>query len=152
MHKLKVFALATVLLGSASLCVAATVPDPASGSVAVGPQYGSTHVYVAPEQVEQFVASFVATFGGHASKPVIATVTPAPSTTISEVAFAPVGFLSVFGFKTPIPYPFGGERTGYLVTDLDTAVAALVELARKSWWRPIRTPSVAMPSSGGLAG
>jgi hypothetical protein len=28
----------------------------------------------------------------------------------------------VFGFKTPIPYPFGAERTGYLVTDMDLAV------------------------------
>jgi hypothetical protein len=28
----------------------------------------------------------------------------------------------VFGFKTPIPYPFGLERTGYLVTDMDSAV------------------------------
>jgi hypothetical protein len=33
-----------------------------------------------------------------------------------------VGTLSAFGFKTPIPYPFGAERTGYLVTDLDVAV------------------------------
>jgi hypothetical protein len=36
----------------------------------------------------------------------------------------PVGTVSVFGFRTPIPYPFGDERTGYLVTDLDAAVAA----------------------------
>ena len=28
----------------------------------------------------------------------------------------------MFGFKTPIPYPFGAERTGYLVTDLDKAI------------------------------
>ncbi len=28
----------------------------------------------------------------------------------------------VFGFKTPIPFPFGSERTGYLVTDLDVAI------------------------------
>jgi predicted enzyme related to lactoylglutathione lyase len=32
--------------------------------------------------------------------------------------------VSVFGFKTPIPYPFGLERTGYLVTDMDAAVRA----------------------------
>jgi hypothetical protein len=32
--------------------------------------------------------------------------------------------LSVFGFTTPIPYPFGAERTGYLVTDLDEAIRA----------------------------
>jgi hypothetical protein len=28
----------------------------------------------------------------------------------------------VFGFKTPIPYPFGSERTGDLVTEMDSAV------------------------------
>ena len=28
----------------------------------------------------------------------------------------------MFGFKTPVPYPFGAERTGYLVTDLDEAI------------------------------
>jgi hypothetical protein len=39
----------------------------------------------------------------------------------------PVGTLSVFGFKTPVPYPFGAERTGYLVTDLDGATRAAVE-------------------------
>jgi hypothetical protein len=33
-----------------------------------------------------------------------------------------VGTVSVFGFKTPIPFPFGSERTGYLVTDLDEAI------------------------------
>jgi len=30
----------------------------------------------------------------------------------------------VFGFKTPIPYPFGAERTGYLVVDLEAALHA----------------------------
>ncbi len=39
-----------------------------------------------------------------------------------EFVFTPVGIFSVFGFKTPVPYPFGIERTGYLVTNLDTAV------------------------------
>ena len=28
----------------------------------------------------------------------------------------------VFGFKTPVPYPFGSERTGYLVSDFDAAI------------------------------
>jgi predicted enzyme related to lactoylglutathione lyase len=36
----------------------------------------------------------------------------------------PAGIISLFGYTTPIPYPFGTERTGYLVTDLDVAVAA----------------------------
>jgi hypothetical protein len=36
--------------------------------------------------------------------------------------YTPVGTFSVFGFTTPIPYPFGLERTGYLVTDMDKAI------------------------------
>jgi hypothetical protein len=91
-------------------------------NVAVGPQYDSTHVYVAPEDLDRFISSFTATFGGTASKQSVATVTPTPSSTISQLVLTPVGTLSVFGFKTPIPYPFGVERTGYLVTDIDAAV------------------------------
>ena len=36
----------------------------ATPEVAVGPQYDTTHVYVAPEAFDRFVASLVATFGG----------------------------------------------------------------------------------------
>jgi predicted enzyme related to lactoylglutathione lyase len=90
----------------------------------VGPQYDGTHVYVAPEDVDKFVASFVATFGGQSSKQVVATVTPTPSTTTSQILQTPAGIVSLFGFTTPIPSPFGTERTGYLVTDMDAAVKA----------------------------
>jgi hypothetical protein len=55
-------------------------------------------------------------------------VTPAPSSTISQVVLTPVGFLSVFGFKTPIPYPFGEERMGYLVTAVAAAHRAGAEV------------------------
>lgn len=41
---------------------------------------------------------------------------------MSQLVLTPVGTLSVFGFKTPIPFPFGVERTGYLVTDIDLAI------------------------------
>jgi predicted enzyme related to lactoylglutathione lyase len=88
---------------------------------AVAPQYGSTHVYVAPQDFDRFVASVISTFGGTAGKQGIFTVTPTPSSTMSQLVMTPVGMLSVFGFKTPIPYPFGLERTGYLVTDVDEA-------------------------------
>lgn len=37
-------------------------------NVAVGPQYDTTHVYVAPEDFDRFVASLLATFGGTAAK------------------------------------------------------------------------------------
>jgi hypothetical protein len=124
MQKWKKLAFAAVLAGAASPAQAATAPNPVQDIVAVGPQYGSTHVYVAPDQVDRFVASFVATFGGRSGKPASVQVTPMPSTTISQIASTPVGLASVFGFTTPIPYPFGSERTGYLVTDMDAAVAA----------------------------
>src|SRR5712672_797680 len=116
-----------ILLGLASLgqiphesAYAAT----ASQDVAVSPQYDTTHVYVAPEEFDRFVASLLSTFGGTAAKQGVFTVTPNPSSTMSQLVLTPVGTISVFGFKTPIPYPFGLERTGYLVTDLDGATQA----------------------------
>lgn len=98
-------------------------PD-ALGGFAVAPQYDTTHVYVAPEDFDRFVASLVATFGGTTTKQGVFEVTPTPSSTMSQLVLTPAGSLSVFGFKTPIPWPFGAERTGYLVTDMDAAVAA----------------------------
>ena len=94
------------------------------GAIAVAPQYDTTHVYVAPEDVDKFVASFLATFGGQSTKQVVATVTPTPSSTTSQLLQTPVGTVSLFGFRTPIPYPFGAERNGYLVSDMDAAVKA----------------------------
>ena len=93
-------------------------------SVAVGPQYDTTHVYVAPEDFDRFVTSLLATFGGTTTKQGVFTVTPTPSSTMSQLVLTPVGTVSVFGFKTPIPYPFGLERTGYLITDMDEAIHA----------------------------
>src|SRR6201997_4941866 len=95
-----------------------------SASVAVAPQYDTTHVYVAPEDFNRFVESLIATFGGATTKQGVFTVTPTESSTMSQLVLTPVGSVSVFGFKTPIPYPFGLERTGYLVTDMDEAVRA----------------------------
>ena len=91
---------------------------------AVGPQYDTTHVYVAPEDFDRFVTSFTAAFGGTTSKQGVFQVTPTDSKTKSQLALTPAGTVSVFGFLTPIPAPFGAERTGYLVTDLDAAVAS----------------------------
>ena len=51
----------------------------------------------------------------------------------SQLFRSPVGMVSLFGFKTPIPYPFGSERTGYLVTDIDTAIKAAAPLAPTYW-------------------
>jgi predicted enzyme related to lactoylglutathione lyase len=111
-----------LFVGTTSLAAARDQAEPAAAQVGVGAQYDTTHVYVAPDEVEKFVASFLATFGGRSTKQVVVTVTPTPSSTTSQLLQTPVGTVSVFGFKTPIPYPFGAERTGYLVTDLDEAV------------------------------
>src|ERR1700759_2519285 len=112
-----------LLLGWLSLPSFAVAED-AAAHWGVGPQYDSTHVYVAPDDVDKFVTSFLATFGGQSSKQVVATVTPTPSTTTSQILQTPAGIVSLFGFPTPIPAPFGTERTGYLVTDMDAAVKA----------------------------
>lgn len=93
-------------------------------NVAVGPQFDTTHVYVAPEDFDRFVASLIATFGGTTTKQGVFTVTPTPSSTMSQLVLTPAGSISVFGFKTPVPYPFGAERTGYLVSDIDAAIRA----------------------------
>jgi predicted enzyme related to lactoylglutathione lyase len=111
----------------ASPTIATTQAQTAATSLAVGPQYDTTHVYVAPEDIERFVTSFLATFGGESTKPAVATVTPTPSSTTYQLLQTPVGTVSAFGFKTPIPYPFGAERTGYLVTDMDVAIKAARE-------------------------
>ena len=115
------------LFGFVSLTVMGAVQakestQAAAPMVAVGSQYDTTHVYVAPGDVDRFANSFIGTFGGQSTKQVVATVTPTPSSTTSQLLQTPVGTVSLFGFKTPIPFPFGDERTGYLVTDLDSAI------------------------------
>ena len=113
----------TILLIVGTVCVDVG-QQKATPNVAVGPQYDTTHVYVAPDDFNRFVASVLATFGGTTSKQVVTTVTPTPSSTLSQLILTSVGTISVFGYKTPVPYPFGVERTGYLVSDMDAAVSA----------------------------
>jgi len=102
----------------------AALATPADSNFGVGAQYDTTHVYVHPEDFNKFVASLVATFGGNTTKEGVFTVTPTPSKTMSQLVLTPAGSVSVFGFQTPVPYPFGAERTGYLVTNLDAAIRA----------------------------
>jgi len=113
-----------MMLLASMMLVAAPAAAKQPADYAVGPQYDTTHVYVAPEDFDPLVASLVATFGGTTSKQGVFQVTPTPSQTMSQLVLTPAGSISLFGFKTPIPYPFGIERTGYLVTDLDAATAA----------------------------
>src|SRR6266849_852403 len=117
----------TLGLAVGSLHVSAFAQSPQTAetvSVAVGPQYDTTHVYVPAADFDRFVASILQTFGGKTAQDGVLTVTPTPSSTRIQLVLTPVGTLSVFGFKTPVPYPFGSERTGYLVTDMDDAIRA----------------------------
>jgi hypothetical protein len=95
-----------LLLPGTSMAVAAT-----TANVAVGSQYDTTHAYVAPEDFDRLVASHIATSGGTTRKEGVFMVTPTPSETMSQLILTPVGTISVVSFKTPIPYPFGLERT-----------------------------------------
>jgi len=125
MRMTKVFtAIAGTVLAAQLLCVnlPAQSTTGSGTNLAVAPQYDTTHVYFAPEDFDRFVASLTATFGGTTTKQGVFTVTPTASSTMSQLVLTPVGSLSVFGFKTPIPYPFGLERTGYLVTDMNAAI------------------------------
>jgi predicted enzyme related to lactoylglutathione lyase len=122
LRSLIVTMLVAVGLAASSAAPVAYAKPVATPQLAVGPQYDTTHVYVAPDDFDRFTDSFVATFGGHKSQQGVFQVTPTPSQTMSQLVFTPVGTISVFGFKTPVPYPFGNERTGYLVTDMDAAV------------------------------
>ena len=111
-----------------------------AAGVAVGPQYDTTHVYVAPQDFDVFVASLIATFGGTTTKQGVFTVTPTQSSTMSQLVLTPVGSVSVFGFKTQIPYPFGLERTGYLVTDMDEAIRAAKATGADVFVAPFNDP------------
>jgi predicted enzyme related to lactoylglutathione lyase len=115
--------LAVTLLAGAVMGTAVA----ATPSVAVAPQYDTSHVYVAPADVDRFAQSFLATFGGKSTPQVVVNVLPVPSSTTSQLLQTPAGTVSLFGFTTPIPHPFGQERNGYLVKDMDVALKAARE-------------------------
>jgi hypothetical protein len=121
--------------------VIATRPVKEIQVLRLGPQYGTTHVYVAPPELDAFVNSFVATFGGKPSKRSVGNVLPTPGSAELQYVMTPVGALSIFAFQTPIPFPFGQERTGSLVTDMDQAIkearAAGVEVIVEPFKDPI---------------
>jgi predicted enzyme related to lactoylglutathione lyase len=128
------------------LLLAPVLPTPAADAparnpgVAVAPQYDTTHVYVAPADFDRFVDSFTATFGGQPSKRIVANVLPVPSSTALQYVWTPAGTLSTFAFQTPIPYPFGQERTGYLVTDMDRAIKAARAAGAEVLVAPFKDP------------
>ncbi|MGY1953163.1 VOC family protein [Pseudomonas pergaminensis] len=122
-RKVRTVALAVTLLAEAMMGNAFA----ATAAVAVAAQYDTSHVYVAPADVDRFTQSFLATFGGKSTPQVVVNVLPVPSSTTSQLLQTPVGTVSLFGFTTPIPHPFGQERNGYLVKDMDLALKAARE-------------------------
>jgi hypothetical protein len=68
-----------------------------------------------------------------------------------RAVFTPAGTFSVFGFTTPIPHPFGLERAGYLVTDMDTAIRSAKANDADLVVAPFKIPLDAMPSCSGRA-
>jgi len=108
--------------------------------VAVGAQYDSTHVYLAPGDLDAFLNSFTATFGGQPSKRSVTNVLSVPSSTEFQSLWTSVGTLSIFAFQTPIPFPFGQERTGYLVTDMDQAITTARSAGAEVVVEPFKDP------------
>jgi hypothetical protein len=67
-------------------------------------------------------------------------VLPVPSSSEFQYVWTPVGTLSVFAFQTPILFPFGEERTGYLVTDMDQAVREARAAGAEVILQPFKDP------------
>jgi hypothetical protein len=131
---------AVLLLSLAAFAQQDKTAAATEAGVAVGPQYDTTHVYVAPVDLDAFVTSFVATFGGKASQRIVGTVTPVASSTEMQYVLSPVGALSIFAYQTPVPFPFGYERTGYLVTDMDKAIQATRDSGGEVIVEPFKDP------------
>jgi predicted enzyme related to lactoylglutathione lyase len=133
-----------IVLSASLLCMRSVshAADPPRGNqdILVGTQYDTTHVYVSPDKIDALVTSFIATFGGQATTKIVTNVLPVPSSTASQAVFTPVGNLSVFAFQTPVPFPFGQERNGYLVTDIDQAVKAAVKAGAEIIVQPFTDP------------
>lgn len=128
------------LLTFASPALAQNCGTPAPEGPAVGPQYDTTHVYTSAADYDRFMQSLVATFGGRLTPKNTANVAPVPSSTWTQLALTPAGSISAFAFQTPVPWPLGAERTGYLVKDLDQAVAAARAAGASVLVAPFRDP------------
>jgi predicted enzyme related to lactoylglutathione lyase len=123
-----------------TLSASGAIGQASGGTVAVGPQYDSTHVYLAPGDFDAFVNSLVAAFGGKPSKRIVVNVLPVPSSAEWQYLSTPLGGLSVFAYQTPVPFPFGQERTGYLVTDMDQALRAARAAGAEVIVEPFKDP------------
>src|SRR5437667_10800918 len=101
MRMIGALTLAVLLVASAPNAGGETRPPASSPPVAVGPQYDTTHVYVAPEDFDRFGASLLATFGGTSSKPGSFPVTQTTSHTMNTRVLTPCDAQNVFMRHTP---------------------------------------------------
>ena len=122
-HLIRILLLSSLVM-TASNAIARDPAHSPTPQVAVGAQYDTTHVYVQAADFDRFVNSFTSTLGGKASPRIPSTLTPTPSKADFQYVWTPVGTLSTFAYSTGIPYPFGLERTGWLVTDMDLGLKA----------------------------
>ena len=67
---------------TAGIVLTVTAAPAASPSLAVGPQYETTHVYVAREELDRFSNALVATFGGTKSPVAVIKHHPDPQETM----------------------------------------------------------------------
>jgi hypothetical protein len=119
-------AVAAVLLGLIPAAYGQSAQPTKSAGPGVGVQYDAPHIYIQHGMEKAFVDSWLATFGGTATSPLTLDVTPTPSETLSDIILSPVGTLSVFDFSTGIPYPFGQESVGDMVSNFNRGVSDAV--------------------------
>jgi len=113
---------ATLLATAGGTSMAQDKSADATASVAVGPQYDTAHVYVVPRRRGPLYRYCHRNVRRYQVPTSCVDNHPDAQQDDWRAVFTPVGTFSVLGFTTPIPHPFGLERTGYLVTDMDTAI------------------------------
>lgn len=121
-----VAALVTASVASVTASAATETPSPAVHSKSAspyGPSYNTGHAYVEHGQLDAFIHSWEATFGGTNPPPSASNITPTQSTELGAIINSPIGIVSAYDYQTPVPYPFGAEHGGIAVHGIDTATA-----------------------------
>jgi hypothetical protein len=88
-----------------------------------GPSDNTAHAYVQHGQLDAFIHSWEATFGGTNPPPAANTITPTGSRMVGAIINSPIGVVSAYDYQTPVPYPFGAEHGGVAVHGVDAATA-----------------------------
>ncbi|WP_265443717.1 hypothetical protein [Flexivirga meconopsidis] len=92
-----------------------------------GPAYDSTHIYTTFADMAPLTEQLQAVFGGEVKTYGELNICPQPSLSVVSVLLSPYGLLSLFGFSTPIPYPFGQDKHGYRIRRRDEMIGRATE-------------------------